>query len=282
MQDTLPLADGRQATICTIRDPVGAAILMARAFDVTDGDRTRRLTWQEVREVIRSTCSRWATLPDAIQTDHEVCLGGHPTDPAPGRLTLWLVGLGVRHVFIRPHTPTDQAHVERSHRTLDGFVGLPDPRLDVAELQHRLDTERDLHNQVFASRARDCSGRPPLVAHPELLHARRPYRLEWERQLFDEQRVYAYVATIPLTRKVSCTGQLTLGGKVYSVGRRYRHHLVTVQGDAMTREWVVSVAEGTVVKRMPMLEMDSTTLTGIPDNPTAQLPPIQLTLPLAA
>lgn len=281
-QEAIPLADDHRASICTIRDPVGAVILASQAFDVTGGERGRRLTWQEVRDVVRSTFARWETLPDAIQTDNEVCLGGQPTDPAPSRLTLWLVGLGVQHDFIRPHTPTDQAEIERTHRTLDGFVGLPDPQLDVAHLQQRLDSERDLHNCFFASRASDCRGRPPLLAHPELLRPRRPYRVEWERALFDQQRVYAYLASIPLNRKVSKTGQIQLGGQARSVGRAYAAQTVTVQCDPHTREWVVSVTDQGEVKRLAIHGLDVTSLTGIPDIPTVDLPPIQLTLPLAA
>ena len=125
-QEAIPLADDHRASICTIRDPIGAAILTSQAFDVTSATRARRLTWEEIRGVIRSAFARWETLPDVLQTDNEVCLGGQPSDPAPSQLTLWLVGLGVEHRFIRPNTPTDQVEVERTHRTLDGFVGLPD------------------------------------------------------------------------------------------------------------------------------------------------------------
>lgn len=281
-QEAIPLADDHRASICTLRDPVGAAIIASQAFDVSGGQRGRRLRWQEVRDVIRSAFERWATLPDAIQTDNEVCLGGQPSDPAPSRLTLWLAGLGVNHDFIRPNTPTDQAQIERTHRTLDGFVGLPERRLNLAQLQQRLDSERELHNRIFASRASDCQGRPPLVAHPELLRARRPYRLEWERALFDEQRVYDYLAGIPLARKVSKTGQIQIGGQARSVGRAYAEQTVRVQCDAATREWVVSVADETVVKRLPIQGLDITSLTGMAEMPIEQLPPIQLTLPLAA
>jgi transposase InsO family protein len=281
-QEAIALADDHRASICTLRDPVGAAILASQAFDVTGGKRGRRLTWEEVRGVIRSAFARWATLPDALQTDNEVCLGGQPTDPLPSQLTLWLVGLGIVHRFIRPNTPTDQAQIERTHRTLDGFVGLPDSHLDLTRLQQRLDAEREVHNEWFPSRASDCGGRPPLVAHPELLLARRPYRIEWERRLFDEQRVYAYLATIRLSRKVSKTGQLQLGGQSRSVGRTYAAQTVMVQCDAHRREWNVTLADGTLVKRLPIRGLDVTSLTGIPETPNEELPPIQLTLPLAA
>jgi len=72
-QAALPLADDHRASICTIRDPVGAAILVAQAFDVTSGSRGHRLSWQEMRGVIRSALARWETLPDILQTDNEVC-----------------------------------------------------------------------------------------------------------------------------------------------------------------------------------------------------------------
>lgn len=63
-QEAIPLADDHRASICTIRDPVGAAILTSQAFDVTSGTRGRRLTWEEIRGVIRSAFARWETLPD--------------------------------------------------------------------------------------------------------------------------------------------------------------------------------------------------------------------------
>jgi transposase-like protein len=281
-QEALPLADDHRASICTLRDPVGAAILVSQAFDVTGGTRGRRLSWQELRGVIRSAFARWDTLPDTLQTDNEVCLGGQPSDPMPSQLTLWLIGLGVEHRFIRPNTPTDQAQIERTHRTLDGFVGLPDRRLDLEQLQQRLDIEREQHNRFFPSRASDCAGRPPVMAHPELLRPRRPYRLEWERQLFDEQRVYDYLATIDLERKVSSTGQIQLRGRSRAVGRAYAGQSVIVQCDSKTHEWVVHLADGTYLKRLPIDGLDVTTLTGITDMAFADLPPIQLTLPLAA
>lgn len=281
-QEAILLADGHRASICTIRDPVGAAIIASQALDVTGGPRGRRWTWQEVRAVLRSAFTRWGTLPDSVQTDNEVNLGGQPTDPLPSGLTLWLVGLGITHRFIRPHTPTDQAEVERSHRTLDGFVGLPDPTLTSAQLQDRLDAERELHNQHFASRASDCGGRPPLSAHPELRQPRRPYRPEWERALFDPQRVYSYLATVTLSRKVSATGQIQLAGRSRSVGRALANQAVTVRCDADCHAWVVTDADGRPVNRLTIDGMDVTTLTGIPAPADADLPPIQLTLPLAA
>lgn len=100
--------------------------------------------------MIRHALRVWGTLPDAIQTDNEVCLSGQPSDRAGSRLTLWLVGLGVAHRCIRPNTPTDQAQVEQTHRTLARFVGLPNLHLDVHGLQQRLDADREAHHRWLA------------------------------------------------------------------------------------------------------------------------------------
>lgn len=281
-QEAIALVEGHRASICTIRDPVGAAILASKAFDVTGTQRGRRLSWQEVQSVIRSACSEWETLPDAIQTDREANLAGAPTDPYPSHLTLWLAGLGVAHHFIRPHTPTDQPQIERTHRTLDGFVGLPDDTLDLCALQQRLDREREQHNHWLPSRASDCAGRPPLIAHPALLQPRRRYRVEWERVLFNDQRVYEYLASIPLRRLVSSVGQIQIGEQVHSVGRAFAGQSVAVVCDVASRSWRVSLADGMVIKRLPIQGLDVTSLTGIPETPEVDLPLIQLTLPLAA
>jgi transposase InsO family protein len=279
MQEGIRLADGRVATICSIRDVLGAAILASQAFDVTTRGRYRKLNWQEVRQVIRSAATEWETLPDSIQTDNEVCLAGQPRDPAPSHLTLWLIGLGVVHRFSRAGQPTDQAQIERTHRTLDNFAHLLDRPPDLASVQQRLDLEREQYNHWFPSRASDCGGRPPLKAHPELLKPRRPYRVEWERQLFDQQRLYDYLATIRLERKVSQVGQIQLGGRSLGIGRTYARQTVRVGCDPLARQWVVSTDGGTVVARLPIQGVDLTTLSGLPDELLIEAAPIQLTLP---
>src|SRR6266508_3710537 len=269
-QESIRLADDRVATICTIRDPLGAAILVSQAFDVTSPGRGRKLTWQEVRSVIRSACSRWQTLPDVLQTDNEVCLAVSPQDPYPSHLTFWLVGLGVVHRFIRPATPTDQAQIERTHRTLDNFVGLPDERPDL---------EREQHNAWFPSRASDCAGRPPLRAHPELLMPRRPYQPHWERELFEEQRIYDYLATIALERKVSSTGQIQLAGRSRSVGRAWAGQVVKLHCDQEAHQWVVTSTEGAELARLAVEGISVSELTGLADEPATVVVPIQLSLP---
>jgi len=68
----------------------------------------------------------------------------------------------------------------RGHRTLNERT-LVDQRFDGAdELQRQVDADWYELNAECPSRAKGCNGQPPLVAHPELLVPRRPYRPEWE------------------------------------------------------------------------------------------------------
>ena len=278
-QEAIRLRNRQVATICNVRDPVGAAMIASQAFQVTTARHWRKLTWQEVRQVLRSAFCEWKTLPDSIQTDNELCLAGAPTDPFPSRLTLWLMGLGIKHRFIRPGQPTDQPHIERNHRTLDGLALDAQAPANRAQLQRRLDAERVVYNHDFPARASDCAGRPPLLAHPELLCPRRPYQVEWELALFEIQRVYAYLATFVFNRKVNSGGQISLGRVLYSLGRKFAGQCVTVRFDPARQEWVSTTTSEDEVIRRPLLSLGIQELTGL--DPVAQrhMPPVQLAFP---
>ncbi len=192
------------------------------------------------------------------------------------------MGLGVRHIFIRPHCPTDQAQVERTHRTLSDFALDEESQANLTALQQALDRERVLHNTLFPSRASDCHGRPPLKAHPELLHPRRPYRPEAELALFDIQRVYDFLATFTFQRRVNAVGQVSLGRRRYSVGRAWAGQSLLVRLDPRQREWVfyaeVDGEEREIARRSPK-GLDVETLTGLNPEDFVPTAPIQLTLP---
>ena len=280
------LRDESVATVCSIRDPYGAAMIASQAFSVKTKLHWRKLTWEEVRQVLRAGFAEWQTLPDSVLTDNEMGLGGNPNDPFPSWLSLYLAGLGIKHNFIRSHQPTDQPQVERNHRTLDGFTEDDHSRQDLVSFQHALDHERHLYNHQFPARASDCHGLPPLQAHPALRQPRRPYRPEWEALLFDLQRVYNFLATFTFVRKVNRNGQVTLKGHHYTVGLAHKEKNIQVRLDAQTREWrfLQPDAEGQEkeLSRRPLVEMDFKTLTGLEPAKSVLALPIQLTLPLAA
>jgi hypothetical protein len=289
-QEGIRLADGDVATIANLRDEVGCALLASRAFRVKTPQHWRKLRLAEVQQLLRDAFTEWHTLPDALLTDNELGLAGAPTDPYPGQLTLWLVGLGIKHMFIRPGCPQDQPHIERTHRTVDNFVFCEAALRNCAALQQHLDTERYQHNHLFPSRAGDCAGRPPLVAHPYLLKPRRPYQPEAEIGLFSLQRVADYLATFTFERKVNTAGQISLGRQRYSVGRTYGQQMVRARFDPEHWLWLImpppadepahrSTEPETILARLVPKNFSVKAITGLEPKPGVLVPPIQLSFP---
>lgn len=273
------LGDGSIVTICNIRDPYGAAMIASQAFEVKTEKRWRKLTWEEVRQVLRNGFCEWQTLPDSIQTDNEMGLGGNPNDPFPSWLSLYLAGLGIKHIFIRSHRPTDQPQVERLHRTLDELTDDEHSRQNMTSFQLALNHERRLYNQQFPARASDCQQKPPLQAHPALLTPRRYHRPEWEPILFDIQRVFEYLATFTFDRKVNRNGQVTLKGLHYTVGLAHAGKDIQVRFDPATQEWIFLEMDTQEhlqeLRRQSLAGINFTTLTGfLEPEVLPPLPPI--------
>jgi transposase InsO family protein len=279
MQEGVHLGNQHVATLCTIRDPFSAALIGSQAFDVTTPHRWRKLTFAELRAVLRLGFTEWQTLPAAVQTDNELIVSGYPTDPFPSLLTLWLTGLGIAHRFSRPHRPTDQAQIERSHRILSEWTTQVPPVADVAALQTALDHERQIYNTAFPARASDCAGKAPLQAHPALSQPWRQYRPEWELVLFDLARVYSYLAQLELVRKVNSCGRVSVESQYYQLGRRYSGQYVRVRCDAAARQWVFSTREGAEVVRWAVKKLEVEALTGLPAALGGVVQPQQLPLP---
>lgn len=280
------LDNGEIATVCNIRDPYGAAMIASQAFSVKTDKRWRKLTWEEVRQVLRPGFAKWKTLPDSVMTDNEMSLGGNPNDPFPSWLSLWLAGLGIKHVFIRSHCPKDQAQIERQHRTLDGLTFSHEDRQTIDHFQKALQRERNIYNHDFPSRASLCQQQAPLTTFPQLLQPRRPYAIEHEPVLFSMQLVFNYLASFTFERKVNSNGQATLKGIHYTVGLAYAGKSVSVSFDPHQCQWIFSLqnSDGGLneIKRQAPLEISYAQLTGF-EEPLQKIPlPIQLTLPLAA
>ena len=58
-------------------------------------------------------------------------------------------------------------------------------------------------------------GQAPLQAYPEAAHSGRSYRPEWEAEMLDLARVFAYLATCRWFRRIRANGRLDLGGYDY-------------------------------------------------------------------
>lgn len=275
----IQLADGTRVNLHTVRDPLGEVCIGACVFST--GKRQRRIKLEEVRAVLRQCFQRWKTLPQIIQTDGEPVLITPNPDPFPSDFILWLKGLGIEHQLI--HNVTSNAEVERCHRTIHDYAVVGNENQTVAALQTILDQSLDELNYELPSRAGGCQGRPPILAHPELLRPRRPFEPQWEWAFFDLQRVDDFLASQSWKRIVHSNGAVPLGGKRrrYSLGRRYARQEVEVRFDPADRHFVFALcsAPHLPIKRLPAKRLDRNALTGMaawPIGPGVQ----QLPLPL--
>jgi len=227
-------------TFTQARDEFGGVTVLHRIHPATDEQQSRvKPDPAMVQQDCRLTFTEWG-LPDAIQTDRATLFVSDEPTPFPTRLSLWWIGLGINHRLIPVHSPQRNGGVERAHRTLNErpLVG---PAFDgPAHWQPQVDADWHELNHACPSRARGCEGLPPLLAHPEFLTPRRPYRPEWELDLFDIQRVYPYLATLTWLRPVSKVGQVSLGGHRYGIGVPFAGQTVSIRFDLDRRQLVFS------------------------------------------
>ena len=283
-KEGIVLQQGIQVSMYTVRDPVGAACLRAGITETgCAGRRGRRITLTELRQLLRCTFAQWGTLPQEIQTDNESVFVGHTADDFPSRFTLWLCGLGIRHLTIRPGICTDNAEVERCHRTIYDYALAGQLHLSLSQLQRQLQQAVNELTFQLPSHAHGCDGLPPVQAHPELLSKPRPFQPQQEVALFSQARVDAFLSTFTWRRKVGKTGQVCIGGHhcYYSVGRTYARQYVLVRFDPTDRHFVFypdqALAHGEIpasheLARRPARHLSPSDLTGFSANSPPYFP----------
>ncbi|MBU0702609.1 MAG: helix-turn-helix domain-containing protein [Chloroflexi bacterium] len=235
-KESVPIAGVGVVTFNQAHDDFGRATVMHRIHPTEQPEqRIVKLTTAQVQQDCRIAFTEWG-LPDAIQTDQaSIFVDADPT-PFPTQLTLWWVGLGIKHHLVS--SPMRNGCIERGQRTLDERT-LVDQRFDDAdELQKQVDADWYELNAECPSRAKGCDGQPPLVAHPELLVPRRSYRPEWELDLFDLKRVDNHLATLTWIRTVSEVGQVSLGSRHYGLGTAWAGQTVAISFDPEQRQFV--------------------------------------------
>lgn len=238
----------------TVCDEASGAPLEC-SIHVLKAKGTRKgLTMRHVQQDLRGTFTLWG-LPDALRMDRDSLFVGSTRLDWPGTLLLWLVGLDVQPVINRAYRPTDNAVVERFHRTWNGDVLIGGRFTEVVAVQSRSD--RALEDRCFhlPSRHRGCHRRPPAVAYPALLTPRRVYSPERERALFDLKRVDAYLSQWRWQRQVDSTGKISLANRNHRVGRDYRGQVVKVRFDPDTRTFVVTSAANEELVRLDLVEV---------------------------
>lgn len=288
----IALDDGTTVDLHTVRDPVGEVCIGA-VLHVTEqvNIRTKRVPMEDARSTLRRCFDQWNTLPDEVQTDGESTLVTSREDGFPSDFTLWLAGLGINHLVIRSGKPTDNAEVERCHRTINDYAIVGNEKKSAVELQSILDDAVLELAFDLPSSAETCAGRTPVETHPELLESRRPFRAEHELALFDLDRVDTFLSAFTWTRKVNKTGQICIGGQLkrYSVGRAYARQEVVVRFDPTDRHFVFYLSDSEQddpdlkdaqeISRRPARNLEVEDLTALATWPEG-LVPQQLPLPL--
>jgi len=237
---------------------------------------TRRPRTEDYQLVLRLAFTEWG-LPDRIAVDHDsVFYDNTCKSPFPTRFHLWLLALGVDLAFGRPGQPTDQATVERSHQTWAWQALEGQTFADWDRVRAYLEQRRHFLN--YRLPCRTLGDLPPLVAHPEALQPRRLYRPEWEIELLDLSRVYAYLSEGQWFRQVSQVGTVSLGRQTYGLGVTWSREAVEVTFDPADRQLVFRSADGKQEKRLSLQGVSTTDLMG-EMGPLVNLDHFQLALP---
>lgn len=236
----IALQNRRLVNLHTVRDPFGAAYIGAVVYDAGKiGQRPRQITMEQTRATLRCCFAFWNTLPERLQTDNQTGLAAaRQSNDFPTTFTLWLIGLGIQHVFIRAGHPTDNAEVERCHRTLTDYAITGHQDLSQPQLQQALDVALHQLNFELPSNAHACHGKPPIQAHPALLQPRRWFLPEQELAIFNLQQVHTYLAGFTWERIVSKVGRIDLGGFRYGVGKRFAGRHIHIRFEVETLEFV--------------------------------------------
>lgn len=272
----IQLNNGQWTHLYTARDPVGAAFVGVGLYPAA-GKRTH-VTRQRVQDFLRNSFAQ-SGLPQEVQTDWEAALHPQAGEIFPSLFTLWLTGLGITHISARPGVPTDDAEVERAHRTLYDYALADHLDWSLDQLQlHLVQASQEL-NREYPSRAHGCRSCPPYAAHPELLHPPRPFDRVYELACFDLARVDAFLALFTFERKVGKTGQVYIGGSDfrYSVGRAWAGQTIQIHFDPFDRTFVAS-AQDQEICRWKALHLEIEDMVGFSTTTPCPLPQ-QLPLP---
>ena len=202
-----------------------------------------------VRAVLRGWFARWG-LPDQLRFDNGAPWGGW--NDLPPALALWLLGLDIGLVWNRPRHKQGNAVIERAHGVCQRWAE-PATCPTREELQARLDHLTTLQREQLPYR----DGASRLDAYPALAASGRPYDPAREENLWDERRVWAFLAARVLERRGDKAGQISVANRALGVGKRGAGTTVTVQlavqDDAAV--WGIRDGQGTLLRQHPAPEL---------------------------
>ncbi len=253
-----PLVAGAPAVIAWgVTDTASGAPLAREVYQVRAVGNRAGLTPGILQGYLRAAFTRWG-LPEALRMDRDPLFIGGVRLEWPGRLLLWLVGLGIQPLINRAFRPTDNTLIERAHRTWGSDVTARTRYGSLETLEAFSAQMLEDRRTALPSRHRGCQQRPPVEAFPALLQPRRAYQPDQERALFDLGRVDRYLAEWTWQRRVDASGQISLADHNWQVSTAYARQAVTVRFDPDPREFVVRAVDGSELRRLtlPQVSLD--------------------------
>jgi transposase InsO family protein len=252
-----------RANIQEIRDIYGGLMVASQAFDAPQTDKGwQHLHLEQHQLALRQAFGQWG-MPLEVQTDNDGVFVNLVDPGFPTLFTLWLVGLGITHVLSRRKRPTDQAKVERNHRTQADFAWKDQPFEKIGPLQQALDHHRQVYNEEYPSRAEHCNGHPPLSVFLTARSTGRPYHPDLEWEMFDLDRVDAFLAKQVWTRKVAVNGTVHLGNHYYILGKKWKSFSVSIRFLPGPRSFHFQSADGLLSLDLPALGLEKDQLIGL-------------------
>jgi integrase-like protein len=193
-----------------------------------------------VQGALRRIFERWG-LPQRMRVDNGYPWGN--SGDFPPELALWLVGLGIEVVWIRPACPQQNGVVERSQDVgRDWFE--PQTCTSAAQLQRRCDALDQRQRERYPYQ----KGRSRLQVYPGLAHSARRYRASAESRHWDVSRVHQLVSEYVVTRQVDCNGNVSVYNRGRYVGKAHIGTRVFVSLDPSGPTWVIADAKGTQLR----------------------------------
>jgi transposase len=239
---------------------------------------TRHPPSQAYQQVLRRAFLRYG-LPEQISLDHDsVFYDNKSKSPFPGRLHLWLIGLGVPVRFIHQRPPREHARIERHHQTIAKPAFEGQTFADISALQRNLQARLLFLNGEYPSRA--LNGQAPWQAWPQARHSGRPFTHETEAHLLDLQRIYDYLHIGRWFRRVSINGTFSLGAQIYNVTSDLAEQTLEITFDNDSHQLLCLPELDTKVIRLDIQGLSKTELMG--DAPALlDYIPYQMALPLS-
>lgn len=224
-KEQLILQDHQVACYLTFTDEYSGIWLGSVVFPY---HRINQVPLQEVQAACVCLFERWGKA-GSFRVDNGEPFGNPKMNATPA-LALWLIAMDVDMIWNKPHSPTQNAKVERMQGTSSRWVEIHKCH-NISILQARLEAEALVQRTQLIVRRLNHQTRS--AAFPEIATSRRIF----DATTFDVRRVYAFLAAKTYIRRVSASGVLTLYGQKFNVGIKNKGIMVEIKLNIAILAW---------------------------------------------